>query len=110
MQQVVAFLLKLTLYPVLFIGAWLCLAALYNALRTNASLKVSTPCKAHLITGVVAALAIWLMAPGIPDHLSTCWDWLVLACYGACAIAGGRWVWQRRNQLLGWVKTTFELE
>lgn len=110
MQQVVTFVLTLTLYPIVFIGAWLCLAALYNALRTNASLKVATPCKAHLITGAVAVLGIWTMSRGVPDQLVTCWDWLILACYGACAFAGGRWVWQQRDQLLGWVKRTFELE
>jgi hypothetical protein len=109
MEQVVSFLLKLTFYPVLFIGAWLSIGALYNWLRTCSCIK-TTPCKAHLIVGIIAAVAVWFMAPGIPATLTSLPDWLALAGYGVCVFVGGRWVWRHRDNLLGWVKTTFECE
>jgi hypothetical protein len=108
MEQLVLFLLKLVAYPVLFIGLAVCLAALYNWLRKCSCINVATPCKAHLITGAVAVIALWCMKGGVPEHLTSLGDWLALAAFGACIYAGGRWVYQRRHQLLGWVKDTFE--
>jgi len=108
MEQFILFLLKFVAYPVLFIGFWVCLAALYKWLRGCKCIDVATPCKAHLITGIVAVIALWCMKGGVPDQLTTFGNWLALAAFGACIYAGGRWVYQRRNQLLGWVKDTFE--
>lgn len=110
MQQFVLFVFALILYPVLFIGMVVWMSALYKWLRACSCLSVASPCRARLITIAVAVVAVILMAPGVPNALTSVWHWLALAAYGAGMYAGIRWLYERRESIKSWVRTTFELE
>jgi drug/metabolite transporter (DMT)-like permease len=109
LEQIVSLLFKLALYPVVCIGAGLSLGALYSWLRHCAHPEVAVKVRAQLLTGLVAIIALDIMSPGAPEKLDSFGAWLALALYGATAYAGGSWVWRKRNQLVAWFVTTFEL-
>lgn len=109
LEQIVSLVFKLALYPVVCIGAGLSLGALYSWLRHCPYPEVAVKVRAQLLTGLVALIALCIMAPGAPVTLASFGDWLALVLYSATAYAGGCWVWRKRNQLMAWFATTFEV-
>lgn len=107
MAEVLLFLVKLAVFPVLLVGIVVSAGALFRALRKCGCDCVATPCRARFITAVVAVVGIWLMAPGVPENIHTVSGALALAFYAAVACFGGRWVWRHRDQLTDWAKSHF---
>lgn len=112
MSELVLFLLKLLLYPVLGYGLVVCAAMLYSHLRGCDCLKVATPCRARLVTALVMVIAVCFMAGGLPDTISTANIPSVITffCYATALFVGGRDLWTRRDEIAGWVKTRFTVE
>lgn len=112
MEGFVLFVLKLVFYPVLGCGLVLCTAMLYKRLRTGNCLKASTPCKARLATGIIAAIALWFMAKGMPDtvSLSNFASVITFLLYAAALFVGGRDLYQRREAIRSWFVNQFSVE
>ncbi len=109
MEAFVLFLLKLVVYPSIVVGLAVLAARLYKFLRETPCLKVTTACKARVITGVVAGIALCSMSRGWPERVDSVSNTLTFACYIACVWVGGSQLWARREEVTGWLKSRFDI-
>lgn len=111
MAGMIQFVLALAFYPVIGLGLVIGTAQFYNWLRTLRCTDKLTPCRAKLVTGVLVAVAVWLMSGGFPMtvSLTSVGSLLTLALYAATLYLGGNAVYDKREAIRAWVESQFRV-